>query len=384
MPKLIIGPANYCLDIKGADHADGTPIILWEQKGGPDHSNQLWNLTAEGYIESFMDAHKCLGIKDGIPNIGAPIVLMKKNGGNHQKWTLNGGRLISVLAPGLCIDAEGAKRVDGTVQLGFSLVLWNIVGSFSGQIWQLTDVHFPQALIQLSYKILVNPSTGRLPRRNVATNINRAIREMNTLCTALNTNFRFNLLEPPVPIGGPNACGHANYWYGARIMTNEHLRSFYECARLFYDPNYPTDVSNAFAWRANAVNIYLTGMGWGGYSAYPENGELIAVCADGDSNGIVQLHEIGHFFGLPHTHDFDGDDGIADTLPDHKDFTGEDLAQRNFNKPYPALTPNEKNAVDNTLFNIMSYHPNRNILTPGQLDRWESVMRNQRKNVILP
>src|SRR5262249_42756842 len=96
----------------------------------------------------------------------------------------------------------------------------------------------------------------------------------------------------------------------------------------------------------------------------------------------VWAHELGHDFSLCHTHGCDsdcaGDDGIADTITDCSNWDEDQIAQHNFNLFYYQLTASQRNAVDNVLYNIMSYHgtggctPDSPLdrLTEGQLDRW--------------
>jgi hypothetical protein len=287
----------------------------------------------------------------------------------------------------VCISAVGAILRNGNITNGYPLVLWDKNDKKDGgQIWQLEDIVMPVRQINLSYKILANPVTGALPRQNMAANIHTAVNQINQLCININTNFRFSLIEEPVTIGGPNASGHVNFWYGTRIMSNEHLKSFYNNAKLFFDVNNKADSSNAFAWRDNAINIYLTGMGWGGFSAYPENGELIALATDADIIGTVHLHEIGHFFGLPHTHE---EDKIADTLVDNPGWRSkEDISKINFRVPFNSLSQADQKLVNDTWSNIMSYHGSAanplTVFTNGQLTKWDSLMYNQRANVIHP
>jgi hypothetical protein len=246
-----------------------------------------------------------------------------------------------------------------------------------------TNYLLPLGIINLSYKIFTNPATGKLPRQNMQANIHSAVQQMNHHCINLNTNFRFRLIEDPVLIGGPEASGHVNFWFNTRFINN-HLKELDNMASSFFDSNNKFDSSNTFAWRDNAVNIYLTGQGYGGVSSFPGNGNTIGLAIDADSMGVhLQIHELGHFFGLPHTQP---EDGIADTLPDRQEWDAEGIAQNNFHgRSISMLNPEEKQLVENTWSNIMSYHSDRHpvtIFTNGQLTKWDSVMRNQRANVI--
>ena len=64
-----------------------------------------------------------------------------------------------------------------------------------------------------------------------------------------------------------------------------------------------------------------------------------------------------------------GDDGIADTLPDIDCWdTSDQIAQGNFNQDRSELSSSDQTRVDNTRYNIMSYHGSRSIFTTQQLD----------------
>ena len=158
MATIIIGLGNRCIDASGASTANGTPIILWEQKilgrnssGLFLTSNQLWNYDPiTGYIESTMNTMQCLDIAHCNFQNGTPIILWKKNGGHNQKWNLDSDGCISNrLHPNMCIDVRNATNKNGT-----PLVLWEKNGG-ANQQWTLTDSNnfshpsFLQALVTL-------------------------------------------------------------------------------------------------------------------------------------------------------------------------------------------------------------------------------------------
>lgn len=68
------------------------------------------------------------------------------------------------------------------------------------------------------------------------------------------------------------------------------------------------DVLNQF-YTSNVVNMYFAntvtsadGSGLCGYSRYPPSEDYVVMAANCATNGSTLAHELGHLFGLPHTH----------------------------------------------------------------------------------
>lgn len=198
-----------------------------------------------------------------------------------------------------------------------------------------------------------------------------------------------------------------NTWFGLDARKSDNKDLIEDTAK--------TDKTR-WKWRDNAINVYITGSFTAGVSSFAgidaavggSSGQAILL---GQNVGVPTLiHEIGHFFDLCHTQgcacggcgepnnlqgcdDASGfatlGDGIGDTLLDSDCFSRDDIAQRNFNKAYSQLTANQREQVDNTFQNVMSYHSagdsltvgseNRNQFTPGQFDDWSLTASTTRR-----
>jgi hypothetical protein len=154
-----------------------------------------------------------------------------------------------------------------------------------------------------------------------------------------------------------------------------------------------------YLWRAGSINVYINNSS-SGICSFPGSGSLIFLgqsLPGGAINASSLFHEIGHFFNLCHTHgcpcgdcgsDFDCDAGlrsdeIPDTLQDNACWDNQDrVAINNFTgRRYDQLNDAQRAEVDAVFFNIMSYHPTRDRLTPDQLDRMTDTSNGDRINV---
>src|SRR5262245_40141367 len=115
----------------------------------------------------------------------------------------------------------------------------------------------------------------------------------------------------------------------------------------------------AYAWNNRAINIYINQGTSGGFCSFPDEGRNIIVVGAVSANaGNTQLHEIGHYFNLCHTHGCasTSDDGVADTLTDSPMWNEDGIANNSFLKKYNDLSAGEKQQVDDVILNLMSYH----------------------------
>jgi len=124
-------------------------------------------------------------------------------------------------------------------------------------------------------------------------------------------------------------------------------------------------------WRTNAVNVYVVGGSGSAFSKFPPDNDIVIM---GQSIfDTTLLHELGHSLNLKHTHQDGGADGCNDTLADDKDWNNKDqMANNSYGSNYSLLSTAQKNAVDMTWKNLMSYHQPRSLVSPCQKDRMSS------------
>ena len=150
-------------------------------------------------------------------------------------------------------------------------------------------------------------------------------------------------------------------------------------------------------YRDDAVNLYVLGTGrCPGVCSFPDGpNDIIAIGQS--SRETTLLHELGHFFGLCHTQGcrcgscesgtgtcatVPGDDGIEDTLADLPCWNRDEIASWNFGDLYGNLSEARKKAVDDTFFNVLSYHAERSVLTQDQMDVFVQTARRERSDAI--
>ncbi|MFE5792246.1 ricin-type beta-trefoil lectin domain protein [Streptomyces sp. NPDC056503] len=121
------GVPGKCLDVNGADSANGTAVQIWSCNGS---AAQLWSARSDGTLRA---VGKCLDALDGGTANGTRVAIWDCNGGANQQWqAYNGGYRNPV--SGRCLDDPGASTTDGT-----QLILWDCSGS-ANQQWTALPV----------------------------------------------------------------------------------------------------------------------------------------------------------------------------------------------------------------------------------------------------
>ncbi|WP_236594285.1 ricin-type beta-trefoil lectin domain protein [Saccharothrix sp. 6-C] len=104
--------AGRCLDVNGANSANGTPMIIWDCNSG---TNQQFSQNGK----ALQVLGKCLEAPANAA-AGARVRIWDCQGGTNQQWNLNTNGTISNAQNGLCLDITGAGTTNGT-----AVILWN-------------------------------------------------------------------------------------------------------------------------------------------------------------------------------------------------------------------------------------------------------------------
>ncbi|MFE5977874.1 ricin-type beta-trefoil lectin domain protein [Streptomyces sp. NPDC056460] len=122
----ITGIAGKCVDVAGANSANGTPVQLYDCNGT---GAQRWTVGTDGTIRAL---GKCLDVTSAGTADGTPVQLWDCNGSGAQQWTANAARDIVNLGSGKCLDATGNSSANGT-----RLQIWSCGGG-ANQKWTVT------------------------------------------------------------------------------------------------------------------------------------------------------------------------------------------------------------------------------------------------------
>ncbi|HTI25960.1 MAG TPA: ricin-type beta-trefoil lectin domain protein [Kutzneria sp.] len=120
----ITGIGGKCVDVAGANSANGTQVQIYTCNGT---AAQTWNHSGN----SFQALGKCLDVSGASTTNGAKVQLYDCNGTGAQQWTLNAQKELVNTGSGKCLDATNQSSADGT-----PLQIWTCAGS-ANQQWTL-------------------------------------------------------------------------------------------------------------------------------------------------------------------------------------------------------------------------------------------------------
>ncbi|WP_326566458.1 ricin-type beta-trefoil lectin domain protein [Amycolatopsis rhabdoformis] len=119
----ITGLAGKCLDVAGANSANGTAVDLYDCNGT---GAQQWTIGTDGTIRAL---GKCLDVASAATTDGAKVQLYDCNGTGAQQWSANSSRDIVNTAANKCLDATGNTSANGT-----RAQIWTCTGA-ANQKW---------------------------------------------------------------------------------------------------------------------------------------------------------------------------------------------------------------------------------------------------------
>ncbi|MEU6388214.1 ricin-type beta-trefoil lectin domain protein [Streptomyces sp. NPDC046939] len=119
----ITGLAGKCLDVAGANSANGTAVQLHDCNGT---AAQQWTVGTDDTVRAL---GKCLDVKDNATANGARLQLWDCAGTDNQKWTVTAARDLVGRQSGKCADVTGNTSANGT-----PVQLWSCTGA-ANQKW---------------------------------------------------------------------------------------------------------------------------------------------------------------------------------------------------------------------------------------------------------
>jgi len=121
----IVGFGGKCMDVAGANTANGTQVQLWDCNGT---AAQRWTMASDGSIRAL---GKCLDVSGGSTADGARVQLWDCNGTGAQRWTATAARDLVNPQANKCLDATGVSSANGT-----PLQIWACHGG-ANQKWNV-------------------------------------------------------------------------------------------------------------------------------------------------------------------------------------------------------------------------------------------------------
>ncbi len=120
----ITGIGGKCVDVAGANPADGTGVQLFTCNGT---GAQQWTVGTDGTLTAL---GKCLDVAGGGTANGTKVQLFTCNGSAAQQWQSTGTELVNPQS-GRCLDATGVSSADRT-----PLQIWDCGGG-TNQQWNI-------------------------------------------------------------------------------------------------------------------------------------------------------------------------------------------------------------------------------------------------------
>ena len=121
----ITGYGGKCVDVSGANTANGTAVQLWTCNGT---NAQQWTVGTDGTLRAL---GKCMDVTSAGTANGTKIQLWDCNGTGAQVWQAQSNGTLRNPLSGRCLDATGPSSADGT-----RLQIWDCYAS-ANQVWQL-------------------------------------------------------------------------------------------------------------------------------------------------------------------------------------------------------------------------------------------------------
>jgi hypothetical protein len=122
----ITGIGGKCVDVAGANTANGTPVQLYDCNGS---AAQRWSVGSDGTIRAL---GKCLDVASGGTADGTPVQLWDCNGSGAQQWAVPSARDVVNIQANKCLAATGGSSANGT-----RLQIWTCTGT-PDQKWTVT------------------------------------------------------------------------------------------------------------------------------------------------------------------------------------------------------------------------------------------------------
>ncbi|MFF9410210.1 lectin [Streptomyces anandii] len=119
----IRGLAGKCVDVAGANPANGTPVQLYDCNGT---AAQRWTVGSDGTLRAL---GKCLDVTGNATADGSTVQLWDCTGGPNQKWALSSAHDIVNPQADKCLDVTGNNSANGT-----RLQIWTCTGG-ANQKW---------------------------------------------------------------------------------------------------------------------------------------------------------------------------------------------------------------------------------------------------------